>query len=80
MRKAALFARFKHEDLQLIIDGRRTMPGVYPITFKYGEIIQGVMMPPTTFEITLNVTALPIPRPKLERIRQGFPVGRIESF
>ena len=80
LRSAAVFARFDYEELRLIIDGRRSFPGIYPILYQFGEIIDGIMMPPTTYEVTLNVTALPLPRPDLERIVEGAPRGRISAF
>lgn len=80
LRKATTFAHFDYDELKLIIDGRLTVPGVYPISYKFGEIIDGIMMPPTTYEVTLNVTAEPLPLPELETIREGAPKGRIASF
>jgi len=74
LRKALMFASFDQEELRLVVNSDM-IPGEYPITIEYGEIIDDIRMPPQIFEMNLAIVppelAPPPPPPKAKLPPQG---------
>lgn len=74
LRKALMFASFDQEEMKVVVTSDM-IPGEYPITIEYGEIIDEIRMPPQIFEMNLTIVppelAPPPPPPKTKLPPQG---------
>ena len=79
LRKALMFASFDQEEMRVVVNSDM-IPGEYPITIEYGEIIDEIRMPPQIFEMNLTIVppelAPPPPPPKTKLP----PKGKITDF
>ena len=78
MKKATMFAHFDYREMKLVI-GNKSRPGVYKIEIAYGEVLNGIMMPPQTFVFTLTVTKAFVGPPVLLTIRDGAPITTVSQ-